>query len=300
MLVTYQEGTGAFCEDWSMEKELNLLEEVGFDTVEIRADRLLCYLNDHSVKDLQSFFANSRLRPSGMGGTFIYPELFLAGTIEQTDLDHTVIAKALMVMDVAEKIGDSSYLVINHILNAGTPFMPCDILDQDYPHSRDKVTEFTSRILKHFCKLADDHGLSIAFEPVCGRGGSVKTMDHAMEIIEATGCKNIGLCLDSFNQFIYKFESDFSSFKIIPPEKIITAHINNADDLPPGVLAPPHRRFVDSGVIDLDNYMQNLKNIGYEGPVSIEVLRPEYYAQPLEWVIREAYRTTKALVDKYN
>jgi 2-keto-myo-inositol isomerase len=86
---------------------------------------------------------------------------------------------------------------------------------------------------------------------------------------------------------------------VIPPEKIITAHVNNADDLPPGTLAPPHRRFVDSGVIDLDDFMRNLKEIGYDGPISIETLRPEYYAKPLEWVIREAYRTTKALVDKY-
>jgi sugar phosphate isomerase/epimerase len=178
--------------------------------------------------------------------------------------------------------------------------MPIDILDQDYPYPRDQVTEFTARILKQFCRLAEDHGLNIALEPVCGRGGSIKTMDHAMEIIEATGCKNIGLCLDSFNQYIYDFKNDFSFYKGIPPEKIITANINNADVFPPGVLAPPHRRFVDSGVIDMDNYMQNLKDIGYEGPISIEVLRPEYYAQSIDWVVREAYRTTKELVDKYN
>jgi 2-keto-myo-inositol isomerase len=300
MLTAYQEGTGALCADWSMDAELALCEELGFDTVEIRSDRLLRYLTDHSIGELRDFFAGSRLKPRCMGGTFIFPELLLGKTFDEIALDGEVLSRTLAAMDAAQKIGDSAYLVINHILNAGTPFMPIDILDRDYPYARDRVTEFSARILRHFCKLADDHGLRIAFEPVCGRGGSVKTMDHALEIIEATGCKNIGLCVDSFNQFIYNFESDFSCYKIIPPEKIITAHINNADDLPPGVLAPPHRRFVDSGVIDLDNYMQNLKDIGYTGPISVEVLRPEYYAKPLEWVIREAYRTTKALVDRYS
>ena len=302
MLIAYQEGTGALCQDWELMKELQLLEEVGFDTVEMRGDRLFAYLSTErgTIKELQEFFASSRIRPRCFGGTFIYPDLWTKKAPPDAAIDDTVLARAIATMDVAQKIGDSSYLVINHILNAGSPFAPIDIVDQDYPYSRDEVTEFSARILKRFCALADDHGLDIAFEPVCGRGGSVKTMDHALEIIEATGCKNIGICLDSFNQYIYDFKNDFSFFKVLPPEKIITAHINNSDDYPEGVLVPPHRRFVDSGVIDLDNYMQNLVDIGYDGTISIEVLRPEYYAQPLEWVIREAYRTTKELVDKYN
>jgi 2-keto-myo-inositol isomerase len=301
MQITYQEGTGALCGDWALDKELALLEEVGFEAVEIRSDRLTRYLTDHSIKELRDFFGSSRLRPICSGGTFLFPEMFLGKTPDEAEIDAQVVSRALASMDVAEKIGDSAYLVINHILNSsGSPFMQIDVLDQDYPYSRDQVTEFTARILKQFCKLADDHGLNIAFEPVCSRGGSVKTMEHALEIINATGCKNIGLCIDSFNQYTKDFDSDFSCYKVLPPEKIITAHINDADDLPPGVLSPMDRRFCGQGVIDLDNFMQNLKDIGYGGPISVEALQFEYYKQPLEWVIREAYRTTKELVDKYN
>ncbi|MCL2409774.1 MAG: sugar phosphate isomerase/epimerase, partial [Oscillospiraceae bacterium] len=160
-------------------------------------------------------------------------------------------------------------------------------------------TEFSARILKKFCTVAADFGLTMVWEPVCGRGSSVKTMDHAMEIINATGCDNVGLCLDSFNQYINGKNNDFSIYKDLPADKIATVHINNCDDEPLGVLLPQHRRFCDSGAIDLDNCLMNLKDIGYKGPISIETLRPEYYSWPIEKVINEAYRTTAELVNRH-
>ncbi|MCL2401637.1 MAG: hypothetical protein FWC90_03230, partial [Oscillospiraceae bacterium] len=70
-------------------------------------------------------------------------------------------------------------------------------------------------------------------------------------------------------------------------------------DEPLGVLLPQHRRFCDSGAIDLDNCLMNLKAIGYKGPISVETLRPEYYSWPIEKVINEAYRTTAELVNRH-
>jgi 2-keto-myo-inositol isomerase len=299
MLIGYQEGTGIGCADSTLERDLVLCEEAGFDIIEIRFDALQGYLLTHSIQDLKSFFAGSRIRPHCMGGQFISENLFDGKTPEEVELDKSVLTRFVAACEICRQIGDPYFLVINHLLNAGTLSRPMDILDRDYPYSRDQVTEFTVRILKKFCSIAEAYGVGISFEPVCGRGGSVKTMDHALEIVNETGFRNIGICLDSFNQYINGKNNDFSIFNVLPPEKIITAHINNCDDLPLGTLAPPHRRFCDSGAIDLDNYLASLKAIGYKGPVSIEVLRPEYYAWPIEKVVKEAYRTTKELVDKY-
>jgi 2-keto-myo-inositol isomerase len=200
---------------------------------------------------------------------------------------------------IADQIGERYFLIINHILQRMTDDGPVDVTDTDYPYIREKVTEFSVRILRRFCAVATDYGISIAFEPTCGRGGSVKTMDHALEIINETGCFNIGLCLDSFNQYINGKNNDFSIYKNLPAEKIITVHINNCDDVPLEALVPQRRRFCDSGAINLDNFLLNLKMIGYDGPVSIETLRPEYYSWPVERVINEAYRTTSGLVNKH-
>jgi len=297
MLIGYQEGTGIGCADSTLETDLILCEKAGFDVIEIRFDALQRYLVTHSLNELRDFFKNSRIKPHCMGGHFIVPDQF--NNPAEIERDAAVMTRFIAACHIAEQIGERYFLIINHILQAMTPEGPRDILDQDYPYPRDQVTEFSSRILKHFCKIAADYGLTMVWEPVCGRGSSVKTMDHAMEIINATGCENVGLCLDSFNQYINGKNNDFSIYKDLPADKIVTVHINNCDDEPLGVLSPQHRRFCDSGAIDLDNCLMNLKAIGYKGPISVETLRPEYYSWPIEKVINEAYRTTAELVNRH-
>ena len=300
MLIGYQQGTGIECADSSLERDLELCEAAGFDAFEIRFDSLQKYLVNHSAKELRSFFDNSRIKPVCMGGQFISPDFFIGETPEAKARDAAMMTNFITACHIGEIIGEKSFLVINHVLmTTDERGRPSDELNTDYPYSRDEVTEFSVRILRKYCGIAADYGLKIAWEPVCGRGGSVKTMDHALEIIDGTGCENIGLCPDAFNQYINGLNNDFSVYKDIPPEKILTAHLNNCDDKPLGVLNVPHRRFADSGAIDLDNFMMNLKAIGYEGSVSIEANRPEYFSWPIEKVIKEAYRTTSDLVNKY-
>jgi len=300
MLVGYQQGTGIGCADSTMERDLILCEQAGFDVIEMRFDSLSKYLVTHSISELKDFFAGSRIRPHCMGGHFILPNDLAGEDAADQRRDAELMTRFIAACHISQLIGERYFLIINHLLQEITPSgMPVDILDQDYPYSRDQVTEFSVRILKRFCVVAADYGVSISWEPVCGRGSSVKTMEHAMEIINETGCDNIGLCLDSFNQYINGKNNDFSIYKDLPADKIITVHINNCDDEPLGVLSPQHRRFVDSGAIDLDNCLQNLKAIGYKGPISVEVLRPEYYSWPIEKVIKEAYRTTSELVNKW-
>jgi len=300
MLIGYQEGTGIGCADSTFEKDLFLCEKAGFDIIEIRFDSLERYLVTHSIKEVKAFFANSRIKPHCMGGHFIMPDDLAGKDVESRERDAALMTRFIAACHVAEQIGDPYFLIVNHLLHEKTPEgVILDVLDQDYPYPKDQVTEFSVRILKRFCAVAADYGVSVSWEPVCGRGSSVKTMEHAMEIINETGYDNIGLCLDSFNQFINGKNNDFSIYKDIPADKIITVHVNNCDDEPLGVLSPLHRRFVDSGAIDMDNFIQNLKAIGYKGPISIETLRPEYYSWPIEKVINEAYRTTSELVNRW-
>ena len=300
MLIGYQQGTGIGCADSTFDKDLMLCEKVGFDVIEIRFDSLTRYLVTHSIREVKDFFAGSRIKPRCMGGHFILPDDLAGKDAAGKDRDAALMTRFIAACHIAEQIGERYFLVINHLLQERTPDgMPVDVLDRDYPYQRDQVMEFTVRILKRFCAVAADYGVSIVLEPVCGRGGSIKTMDHAMEIINGTGCSNIGLCLDSFNQYINGKNNDFSIYKDLPADKIVSVHINNCDDESLGVLSPQHRRFADSGAIDLDNCLQNLKAIGYKGPISVETLRPEYYSWPIEKVISEAYRTTSELVNRW-
>ena len=299
MLIGYQQGTGIGCADSTFKTDLILCEKAGFDTFEIRFDSLMRYLVTDSLSWVRDFFKNSRIQPNCIGGHFLSPNDFAGETPQERYRDSDIMTRFIAACHIAEQIGEKYFLIINHILQAMTPEGSRDVLDRDYPYTREQVTEFSARVLKRFCTVAADYGISIGFEPVCGRGSSVKTMDHAMEIIEATGCDNISLCLDSFNQYINGKNNDFSIYKDLPADKICTVHINNCDDLPLEELLPQTRRFCDSGAIDLDSCLMNLKAIGYAGPISVETLRPEYYTWPIEKVINEAYRTTSELVNRH-
>ena len=50
--------------------------------------------------------------------------------------------------------------------------------------------------------------------------------------------------------------------------------------------------------MDTDSFLQTLKCCGYDGMVSVETFRPEYWAKTPEWVIENAYRTTYAALEK--
>ena len=49
-----------------------------------------------------------------------------------------------------------------------------------------------------------------------------------------------------------------------------------------------HRLHVGRGVLSVVETLKTLKGIGYDGFLSIEIFREEYWRQPLEQVVREA------------
>lgn len=82
------------------------------------------------------------------------------------------------------------------------------------------------------------------------------------------------------------------------PEKIFAVHLMSADNVPESEMGQDKRCFAGTGVVDTDSFLQTLKCCGYDGMVSVETFRPEYWAKTPEWVIENAYRTTYAALEK--
>lgn len=72
----------------------------------------------------------------------------------------------------------------------------------------------------------------------------------------------------------------------------------SADNVPESEMGQDKRRFAGTGVVDTDSFLQTLKCCGYDGMVSVETFRPEYWAKTPEWVIENAYRTTREALEK--
>ena len=80
----------------------------------------------------------------------------------------------------------------------------------------------------------------------------------------------------------YHFYAGGSSFEAIDrldPKKLFILHINDAEDLPKEQLNDSKRLYPGLGVLPIKEIKQRLDNIGYDGPVSVEIFRPEYWEQ---------------------
>ena len=139
--------------------------------------------------------------------------------------------------------------------------------------------------------------MKLAFEPVGNPGCCVRTIGQAWDIVETIDQDDVGLTMDAFNLHLYNKLNDFKDIKIVDPDKIFVVHLDDGEDLPLEVLDHCHRCFPGEGVIDLNNYVKNLKDVGYDRMISIETLRPEYWKKDAEWVIRRGYETTKKLLE---
>ena len=67
----------------------------------------------------------------------------------------------------------------------------------------------------------------------------------------------------------------------------------SADDVPDTEMGQDKRCFPGHGVVNTDAFLKALKATGYQGMVSVETFRPEYWSKSAEWVIENAYITTK-------
>jgi 2-keto-myo-inositol isomerase len=287
--ISYNEATARDCS--TLEKDLILCDKAGFDFIEIRFHMLRDYLKNHSSDDLKNFFDNHRLKPHAFNATYVFNEMF---TVRNNDRkrEQQVMDDFLLGCEVGKKIGARYIIVVADLYEEEANIKP-------YIDTNENIFLDSVRILTKLSDIANDYDINLCWEPVGSLGCAVKTVERAWDIVKAVNRDNVGLTLDVFNLHLYGKMNDFSIMSTVDVSKIFAVHVMNADDEPLGVLNHCHRRFCDSGYINLENFLGTLKEMGYDGMVSIETFRPEYWEKDAEWVISEAYRTTRDAVEKY-
>lgn len=281
MKIGYNQATAMGCS--TLEKDLLICEKVGFDYIEIRLDMLSDYLKTHTVGNLRSFFASSRIKPHAFNALYTYREMFSPD--DDSRRKEEVIRQFMLGCEVGREIGAHYFVIV-------TPMIPAPSTDV-YPHGEEDMHEHCVRILTQLVEIAGNYGIRLCFEPVGFQRCAVRNIRQAHAITCAVNHPDVGLALDTYNLFVDGGNNDYSAIKQLSPEEIFVAHIQNADILPAEKWGQDTRRFCDKGMLDLADYLQNLKEVSYDGVVSIEVFRPEYWAMQPEWVIEQAYKTTR-------
>lgn len=271
----------------NLETDLQLADEAGFDDLELRTDRLRQYLECHTVNELRRFFDTHRLRPNAIGGTYVYRE-FLSTSDDPARGDR-LLSEIRFALQTGQAVGSETIIVV-------PPMNPETDGEIPYGHSFRDTMQFLPSMLRKLSDMAAAYRMKIGLELVGSPRCSVRTVEQGLQILQATGRRNIGLTLDAFNLFLYDKSNDFSSISSVPGDQIFIVHINDAEAVPLETLRQANRTYCGRGIIDLDNFLQHVKKTGYNGAVSIEFFEKQESCVPPELVVQTCFRTTREVM----
>jgi 2-keto-myo-inositol isomerase len=258
----------------TVEADLAFCEKYGYDYIELRLDMIKNYLTRNTVKDLQSYFKSSRIKP------------YAFNSIEDINFCNQNQWNRLLDLfqfgcEIAQAI-ENPYIIV-------VPTMGEDM----YKKTKEEVFEDSAEVLVKLADTAKPYGVKLAFEPIGDKRWCVRSLDQALEIIQAVNRPDVGLALDSINLFLYNRLENINTIDDVPLEKLFVYHIDDCEDLPLGTLDHCHRLFPGDGIIPLKAISEKLRHKGYEEICSVELFRPEYWDMDPEDVIRTAAQKTK-------
>lgn len=284
MKIGFNQATSMNCS--TLERDVILCDENGFDYIEFRLDKLREYLQDKSIDDLKLLLSGRKIKPHALNALYIFDDMFIDDkSRKNTDL----VDEFVWSCQIAKEIQAGYFIIV--------PPLQRDPQGGPYVGDADKTHENCVRILTRLADIAEHYDVKLCFELVGFNRSSVRTLEQANHIINDVNRNNVGLVLDSYNLHLYCGLNDFSEIKSIDVKKIFCVHISNGDFVEIENATQQNRRFCDTGTVDLENFLRNLKESGYDSIVSVEIFRPEYWLHSAEWVIKNAYKTTRKVME---
>ena len=131
------------------------------------------------------------------------------------------------------------------------------------------ITETTAKRLRYIADILGDAGIEVGLEPIAFESFTVWSLEHAAEIKELSGAKNVSLVADVYN--LARGESTPTSMQRFGSE-ISMIHVNDSPSDDFGSLDLVHdRTFPGEGVLRPEEWVQQAQAGGFAGWCSIEI-----------------------------
>lgn len=143
---------------------------------------------------------------------------------------------------------------------------------QIFGTTRQDAWTWSVEALRDISQHAKDRGITIVAEPTSADSNLVETADDALELIRETGQDNVGVMFDTYHA-LYRNEVSADYIRTMGAQ-LVHVHASDTDRLPPG-----------EGAVDWVGFMQALKDIDYQGHVTMEIgfntraAEPDRYAR---------------------
>jgi 2-keto-myo-inositol isomerase len=246
---------GATTMPQDLETDVAVTAAAGFRALEVWAAKIDRYLADHSLAELNALFVNAGVMPLTINSIE-----FIA--FRPADEYAAIRARCRDLSRIAQAIGCPTVVVV-----------PSPTPDRDLPWA-EVVAEYV-RVLRDLGDIADEYGVRLSFEFLGFGWCSVRTPRAAAEIVQAVGRDNVGLTVDAAH--FYGGGGLLEEISALDPARIFAFHLDDLEDTSKEAITDATRVLPGLGVVPLDEICRRLQAIGYDGPCSIELFRPEYW-----------------------
>jgi 2-keto-myo-inositol isomerase len=228
----------------------------GFKALELWAAKVDRFLADRSQTELKAFLEDQAVAPMSLNSIEFIS--FRGNEYAQ------IRARCQELCAIAQAISCPTVIVVP----SPTPTLETSWAD---------IVEEHVKVLRDLSDIAGEYGIKLAFESLGFGWCSVRTPRGTWEIVEKTDRDNVGMVVDAAH--LYGGGGLLSEIDMLDPAHIFAFHLDDVEDIPKEEITDARRLLPGLGIIPLDEICQRLKRIGYDGPCSVELFRPEYW----EW-----------------
>ncbi len=262
---------GATIQSADLATEIRVAGLAGYNVVELRDDKLDRFLQDGSLKDVRwilreagvSAFTINSIDKVGVGGR--------AGT-EQAVARCRELSRYAQALDCPWVLG-----------------VPGPAGDRTW----EQIRKDTVDTLREMVDVAAEFGVGVAFEFMGFPWAAVSDVIGAWDIVQSADRPNLGMVVDTAH--FYAGGSTLESVAAVDPQRLVVLHINDVEDIPRTQITDGHRLYPGDGVIPLRSILRTFRAIGFDGVVSVELFREEYWRQDPLAVARAAKAKTEAV-----
>ncbi len=249
-------------------EKIRLAAAAGFDAIELWINDIYEYVGrGGEVRDVEKALADHGLPVASMIAARAWGEAI--------DVEYPIMLDEVKRrLEMCARLG-SPWLVCS------PPRMPCDL------------GQIADRY-KDILDLGRQIGVKPTFEYI-SFFKSVYSLQQAWQVVQQVDDPDATLILDAFHS--WNSNSTLDELRAIPGDRISHYHIDDAHpEIPATQQMDPDRVMIGDGVIDLRAELQVLREIGYQGAISLELFNAELWDRDPGDVLRTGVERMRALL----
>lgn len=257
---------GATTENCTLEDDIRIAGECGYEVVEIRMDKMEAYLEKHDMADLRALMSKAGVKPWTINAIGMSTMRDGAGEDE--------VAKE------TEKFAEYAAAI-------GCPWIVA------CPGEKKNASwdEILVKSAKTFARLADiawKKRVALSFEFLGFGWASVQTVSEAWAVVKEANRGNTGITIDTAH--FYSGSSSLAEISCLPSHALAVFHMNDLIDKPKNEIGDYDRVMPGDGVIPLREVCREVKRIGFDGVASIEIFNHDFNKQDPSGIAKTALK----------